>query len=311
MITCLIATHNGAAWLPKTLEGYQQLQSPPGGWKLVVIDNASTDDTRSLIDRFTSHLPLTVIAEPRRGKNTALNTGLTRLEGDLAVFSDDDAIPHHNWLVELRKCADAHSEFSIFGGVVLPRWEIPPPDWLLKWVPLQPTFAITNPTWEEGPINPLHIFGPNMAVRADVFQSGYRFNTSVGPSAGSYAMGSETEFTNRLARSGFRCWHCKGAVVEHIVRRSQMEKTWVLNRALRYGRGQYRLTKSELTPKLLFGFPRYLIREVIVQWARLQTLRLTGSEEEQFKARWLLKYLAGQTQEGRQFHAEGEGALED
>src|SRR5581483_3201021 len=79
----------------------------------------------------------------------------------------------------------------------------PSPDWLLKWVPLQPTFAITNPTWEEGPINPLHIFGPNMAVRADVFQSGYRFNTSVGPSAGSYAMGSETEFTNRLARSGF------------------------------------------------------------------------------------------------------------
>jgi glycosyltransferase involved in cell wall biosynthesis len=43
MVTVLLATYNGAETLPKALNAYCQLQAPTAGWKLVVVDNGSTD----------------------------------------------------------------------------------------------------------------------------------------------------------------------------------------------------------------------------------------------------------------------------
>ena len=43
MLTVLIATHNGTDTFLRTLEQFCALRSPPGGWKLRVINNASTD----------------------------------------------------------------------------------------------------------------------------------------------------------------------------------------------------------------------------------------------------------------------------
>jgi hypothetical protein len=43
MVTVLLATYNGAETLPKGLNAYCQLQAPRAGWKLVVVDNGSTD----------------------------------------------------------------------------------------------------------------------------------------------------------------------------------------------------------------------------------------------------------------------------
>jgi glycosyltransferase involved in cell wall biosynthesis len=97
-----MATHNGADTLPVVLEAYTTLQSPEGDWKLVIVDNGSTDSTNEIIHAFTKRLPLTYAFEPRRGKNRALNTRLASGSGDLIVFTDDDTIPQPDWLKLLR-----------------------------------------------------------------------------------------------------------------------------------------------------------------------------------------------------------------
>jgi GT2 family glycosyltransferase len=239
---------------------------------------------------------VTILEEPRRGKNAALNTGLQALEGDLVVLTDDDTVPRSDWLARLRETADAQPDYTVFGGPILARWPSEPPTWLLQWVPLGPVLGVTNPAWQDGPVSPEHVFGANMAIRSRVFAEGQRFNTSIGPSGGSYAMGSETEFTIRLVQSGSKCWHCKQAVVEHIIRPHQMSKDWILSRAVRYGRSRGRLAISRLEspPKMLFGFPRYLLREMVLQWFRTWKHRLSGTEEQSFKAQWRLKFLIGQ-----------------
>src|SRR6516225_223426 len=119
MLTVLIATRNGARTLPRCLGALAGLTSPPGGWKLVVVDNGSTDATREIVASFADRLPLTFLLEPRHGKNAALNAGLGSVEGDLVVFTDDDTLPRPDWLVEMRRAADEHRSFSIFGGSVL------------------------------------------------------------------------------------------------------------------------------------------------------------------------------------------------
>ena len=300
MLTVLIATYNGARTLPYVLNIYCQLEPPDGGWQLVIVDNRSTDQTKEVIASFTQRLPLTYLFEPRQGKNVALNTGLSRVAGDLIVFTDDDTLPQPNWLRQIRLAADSQSEFVIFGGPILPKWEVLPEDWVSSWIPLGPVFGILPPL-EEGPINPRSVFGANMAIRAAIFHSGYRFDETVGPQGGSYAMGSEADLTRRLAKAGFKAWHCRDAVIHHMIRSYQMNKDWVLARAVRYGRGQYRQAAKEPlnTPLSLFSIPLSLVTQILVQGLRVCYAQVGGNVEKAFKARWQLNYLVGRAIEAR------------
>src|SRR2546429_408124 len=106
MLTVLIATRNGTKTLPALLKAYCAIVRPAGGWKLVIVDNSSTDGTQAIIASFKSRLPITSVLEQAPGKNAALNAGLPFVEGDLVVFSDDDAFPRPDWLVQLRTAAD-------------------------------------------------------------------------------------------------------------------------------------------------------------------------------------------------------------
>jgi L-malate glycosyltransferase len=300
MLTVLLATRNGARTLAGLLGSLERLHAPPGGWKLVVADNGSTDETPVILDRFRPRLPLTVIREPRRGKNVALNAALAHLDGALAVFTDDDVLVDPGWLEALHRAADSRPDYSIFGGAIRPIWSRPPDPWILEWVDLAVTYTVTDPALPAGPIAPNLVWGPNMAIRASIFSAGFRFDEGVGPSGRDYAMGSETDLTLRLAAAGHRSWFCPEAVVGHLIRAEQMSRRWVLSRAERFGRGMYRRELIRMTspPPLVFGVPRYLWRMLT---ARLGTyvLALPASARARFEAGWELRYLLGCIREGR------------
>ncbi|MGH7325709.1 MAG: glycosyltransferase [Candidatus Rokuibacteriota bacterium] len=297
MLTVLMATHNGAETLPPVLAAHCGLKEPEGGWQLVVVDNASTDGTRAIVLSFADRLPLTYLFERHVGQNRARNAGLSALEGDLLVLTDDDAVPRPDWLVELRTAADRHREFAMFGGTVLPRWARPPERWLLHWVPPGPTFAITDRSLPAGPVKSSFVNSPNMALRADILRASYRFDESIGPDGTSiYAMGSETELTRRLTAQGLRAWHCREAIVEHIIRPHQMTRRWVLGRAFRYGRGQFRLALKD--PRSGRRRPRRAAPVRLLASLGLRCLRLADAKcretpEDVFKRSWDVFYVLG------------------
>lgn len=299
MLTVFMATRNRAPLLREVLESYCSLQQPSGGWKLVVINNSSTDDTPQVISAFAGRIPVQSALEEKAGKNFALNTGLDLLEGDLAVFTDDDAFPNVDWLIMLRKAADTELAFSIFGGAIVPRWETPPPPWVL-WVEPGPVYTLTDSSWKEGPIDTALVFGPNMAIRASVFKTGVRFDPSMGPRGSGYPMGSETELVLRIGRQGHKAWFVRGAVVEHFIRKEQLRKAWVLQRARRYGRGQYRLSVlAGDSAKLFMGIPRFLFVEIFKKAVRVIIASVSFRREALFRSIWLLNFRRGQLIEAR------------
>ncbi len=80
-LTVLFATRNGGGVLPRTLEAYRRVESPSHAWKMVIVDNGSTDSTSAIIASFKNQLPIEMLHEPVAGKNRALNRGLTAVEG--------------------------------------------------------------------------------------------------------------------------------------------------------------------------------------------------------------------------------------
>lgn len=67
-LTVIFATHNGAETLRPTLDGYLALNQSHRAWRLIAVNNASTDDTAAILKSYQPRLPLTVIDEHRPGQ---------------------------------------------------------------------------------------------------------------------------------------------------------------------------------------------------------------------------------------------------
>lgn len=300
-LTVLLATHNGAGTLRRVLDTYQAVAAPPGGWRVVVVDNASDDETPQLLAHFKNLLPLLPLRTEQRGKNVALNFGLTHLQGDLVVLTDDDALPEPDWLLALQGSAAAHPAFDVFGGHIDAIWPADTPEWIPRLVNLGATFAVTPPGIAEGPIEAAQVWGPNMAVRRKVFDAGHRFNEAVGPQAGQYIMGSEVEFTCRVEKAGHSAWFAANARVGHIIRPKQIERQWIIDRAFRLGRHMFHRELESLKPgtPMLRGAPRWKFRLLLREHVSRMLALLTGNSDRRFLADWEISFLKGYLSEAR------------
>ena len=68
-VTILIPTYNRATELRRTLEGLAKADRGGIHFEIVVIDNNSDDDTRRVVESFSSELPIEYLFEPTPGKN--------------------------------------------------------------------------------------------------------------------------------------------------------------------------------------------------------------------------------------------------
>jgi len=129
-ISVVIATFNRAALLAECLEHLAR-QPLAAGDEVIVVDNASTDETPRVIDaaraRFT--VPLHHLDEPAPGKSRAIARAMTVATGDVLAFTDDDVNVDAGWLAAIRT-AMRDTDVALVGGPVAPRWAAPPPRWL-------------------------------------------------------------------------------------------------------------------------------------------------------------------------------------
>ena len=116
-ITVIIATYNRAQELARTLEGMAKTEKRGLSTEFVVVDNGSTDDTKSVVDSFSERIPIRYFFEARSGKNRALNTALENCNlGEIVVFSDDDVDVSPDWIVSIRSVCDRWPNHSVSAG---------------------------------------------------------------------------------------------------------------------------------------------------------------------------------------------------
>lgn len=77
------------------------------GFRLIVVDNASTDDTAGVVRRFaaTAPFPVEVVTETERGAGTAADTGFRHAIATGAGYlarTDADCLPASDWVATLR-----------------------------------------------------------------------------------------------------------------------------------------------------------------------------------------------------------------
>ncbi|MGX9782682.1 glycosyltransferase [Janthinobacterium lividum] len=298
MLTVLMATYNGAGTLPQVLRAYMGLRAPVGGWRLVIADNGSTDATARVIAAFRGHLPLSYIYVARRGRSPALNGAVEYAlrqggdGGELFVFGDDDAMPASDWLCRLQDSGRSHPGYALFGGAIVPAWREQPEDWLLRLTPVGLTWGITSPDLRDSPVYPGLVWGANMAIRRRIFEAGARYDESIGPQGANYAMGSETRLNLEMHAAGNPSWFCPQARVAHIIRAPQVQRAWILRRAMLFGRGQCRL--ATLAPSVeLLGVPRWMLGRYVRDSFGAVRAWLRRDHADLFLRQWERAWLRG------------------
>lgn len=136
----VVATHNRAPLLSRLLEALEA--QTVGPVEVVVVDDASTDDTWAELQRLAASSTLALRAErmaANAGPATARNVGWRAARTGLILFTDDDCVPQPGWVAAM---TDALGKVDVAQGRTDPN-----PEHRFNHGPFSRTLQVTS---EEG-----------------------------------------------------------------------------------------------------------------------------------------------------------------
>lgn len=121
-ISVVIPTYNASAWIEETLESVGRQSYPADGLEILVVDDASPDDTVSVVRRFLERCSLksrVVVHEANAGPGGTRNAGWKMADGDWIQFLDqDDQLAPHK--IELQAAVASRAADDV--AVVYSNW---------------------------------------------------------------------------------------------------------------------------------------------------------------------------------------------
>lgn len=272
-------------------------------WEVLLVDNNSSDNTRTFTENYTRSSPLTLryAFAPQQGLSHARNHGIQAARGKYLIFIDDDIRVGPHWLSAIMQTFREYGCDAVGGRIhltiplaQLPAWIRPDMYGFLGYQDFgEKPYRLDG--FREFP------FGGNMAIHRRAFDRIGRFDPQLGRKGSGTRKdelfkGEETDFFHRLAASGGVIWYQPQALVFHKVLPHQLKRRFFLS--LHHHAGILKARRDPAThPRLILGVPRFLY----LQWLRavwrylVQTLRFGDSYS--FRQLMNVAYFTGMLQE--------------
>ena len=116
--TAIICSFNSGKRLIACLESVLKLEEKEN-LEIIVIDNASTDDTSKNLESFLKRNSITnvkLIYEPKQGLSYARFRGVREASGQFIIFVDDDNLPNSDYLKVAQSIFQGDWNIGIIGG---------------------------------------------------------------------------------------------------------------------------------------------------------------------------------------------------
>jgi glycosyltransferase involved in cell wall biosynthesis len=245
--------------------------------EIIVVDNASTDDTGSQMSPFVEAGSIRLLNELRPGLSFARNAGVSVSHGDWIIFLDDDVLLPEDFLNRYAAATTSAADFGFMAGPVLPSFDQPLRPWVRGVLDVHPwcfsALDLGNPS------RPLEKdqfpFGANMALRADLARQ-YPFDTSLGFKHGSLISGEETALFKAIRSSGASGFWVADVPLRHRLPAERASMEYLLRRAVGQGKADAYSSKAAGV-RYRWLFPSILRRTVAVCFALLRGRQEVGS----------------------------------
>lgn len=239
MITIIICTHNRARKLQKCLESLAMQTANSNVFKVLVIDNNSSDNTSGIVELYRSRLSISLNKELNVGLSNARNTGVRITETPYVGFIDDDAEARTDWIDNAVRII-RYDRPAVFGGVVLPVYGDKKPGWFLDEYEIV-YYSQKKKRLEEKEM----LIGTNIFFKKGIFEEVGLFDNHLGMKGDEVRLGEETELQVKARLKGYSIWYDPQLVVYHHIAQDKMRLSYVLKRSFAYGKVSRKIFASE------------------------------------------------------------------
>ncbi|OAB59976.1 glycosyl transferase [Leptolyngbya valderiana BDU 20041] len=242
--TVAICTYNGERRLPLVLDRLCDCvaETPDSlTWEILVIDNASTDNTLQVIDRYRDKLPLRRICETQRGLAFARHRAILEAKGEFVGFLDDDNLPDADWITQAIAFGRDNPKIGAYGSRVLPEYAATPPK---NFQRIAPFLAIVDRGVQPRlypPEKKLLPPGAGLVVRRDAWLACVPEQlVLIGRTTHKAIAGEDLEALLHLQQSKWEIWYNGAMRVHHLIPASRLQPDYLLNLMEGIGLSRYR-----------------------------------------------------------------------
>jgi glycosyltransferase involved in cell wall biosynthesis len=230
-IAGIICTHNRDHYLEGAIDSLLAQNCPD--FEIVVIDNASTDNTRQVVESRLGDPRLKYVYEPVLGLSTARNRGAIATTAPILAYLDDDAVASPQWLQVLLRAYEENEKLAVAGGKVTLIWPVgqTQPDWMSD------NLAGGLGAFDLGD-NVVYINQPNLTPRGVNYSLRREFLEQVGgfdPNLGRIGkklLSNEELYMTELALDrGWQVAYFPDALVAHNVAPERTKLQWFIRRS--------------------------------------------------------------------------------
>ena len=273
-ISVIVCTYNRADWLGEAIESLTKLETGDYTYEVLVIDNASSDNTPEVVKEFaekTSACTIRYVREGEPGVSFARNRGLQESAATWIAFFDDDEIAEPDWLLQLMNAAEEHNVKCVGGGVRLKLDE--GSDRKLKpWVRIMlgSTDTMTAQMYDGKRVPTTG----NMLIHTEIFEKIGMFRTDL------VEGGEDTDVYHRARKEGYEAWHAPQALTHHQIPPFRIEPKYLRSTSMRMGS---HIARREFEDYGLLKFPLValarLAKTVLVYIPKLLLAKIGGDKE--------------------------------
>jgi glycosyltransferase involved in cell wall biosynthesis len=268
-LSLVICTRNRAERLRACLGAVAEIRSARA-WEIVVVDNASSDRTRAVLDEAESHLPapLIVVSEPVPGLTRARNAGWRAASSAIVAFTDDDCYPAPDLISVVLDRFDGDVKLGFLAGAVLPH----------DRTDARVAFAAGSEPIEIVPggfVTPGLVLSANLAFRRTALEAVEGFDPFFEYTHG--LAGEDVDAAARVSVAGWIGRYDPDAIVHHHHGRKPGGDVDRVRLAYDLGRGAF-FTKCALDPRLRRTYLGGWMRLTLGRMSHRQALRTLGRE---------------------------------
>lgn len=231
-ISVIICCYNSATRLPATIQHLAQQNVPVRiSWEVLIIDNASTDDTGSVAlkewNKYNCNAGFCIVREEKAGLNHARICGVTAAQYECIVFCDDDNWLDEKYVDKAFAIMNANTRIGALGGQSKPAFEtVDVPAWFEQE---KGSYAVGKQAPHTGDISAVgNVWGAGQVTRRPLYLKAFTGHPSIlsGRKGSGLSSGDDTEYCCRLLLMNYILYYDESLQFTHYIPQQRLTDSY-------------------------------------------------------------------------------------
>lgn len=230
----IICCYNSASRLPETLRHIAlQKVAEEISWEVIVINNASQDDTKEVAGSIWQQLgclvKFSIVDESKAGLSAARDRGLQVSEYDYLLFCDDDNWLEENYVQQSFNIMQSDELIGALGGQFEAVCEIDPPGWFNYFAS---NYTVGKQASVSGEItfSKSYVSGAGAVYRKSVLlylkENGFK-SLLTDRKGNTLSTGGDVEIGYAIRMAGYKIWYDERLKLKHFIPKERLTRNYI------------------------------------------------------------------------------------